>query len=257
MTIHTHQYGQDESALWLLHITDNHLFEDAADGSHRINSTDTLRKVLDFATRARLPDLVVESGDVANDSTREVYETFAQIVAEYVDCPVIATPGNHDLNAPFDQVLSRESISMKGWRVVTVDTHTDGELSGFVSPEEFERIGRELARDPSPTLVMGHHPATEIGSVWIDAHRISNGKELLQTLATYPQVKAYLCGHVHQAFDGEAYGVKLMTTPSTCWQFKAASREFAIDDLPAGWRWLALREDGQINTMVERLDITS
>ncbi|MCY4128332.1 MAG: metallophosphoesterase [Gammaproteobacteria bacterium] len=253
--MHTHaaERTKDGTSLWLLHITDNHLFTDLSEGRHGVSSFDAFQQVLASATAARKPDLVVDTGDIAHDRTREVYEMFMSTVREFVDCPLIATPGNHDLDEPFDQVLSRETVTMKGWQIVTVDTHIDDTVSGLVSQEELNRLEVELGANDSPTLVVGHHPAADIGCAWIDAHRIDNGDEFLTKLQTYRHVKGYLAGHVHQAFEGHVNGIRLMTTPSTCWQFKTDSDSFAVDDLRAGWRWLELRADGELDSHVERL----
>ena len=253
MQTHAAERTKDGTSLWLLHITDNHLFADPNEGRHGVASLDAFQQVLSSATAVRQPDLVVDTGDIAHDRTREVYEMFVSMVRDFVDCPLVATPGNHDLARPFDQVLSRETIMMKGWKIVTVDTHIDDTVNGVVSQNEMNRLEIELAASDSPTLVMGHHPATEVGCAWIDGHGIENGDEFLRKLGSYPQVKAYLAGHVHQAFEGQANGIRLMTTPSTCWQFKTGSASFAIDDLLAGWRWLELRADGTIDSQVERL----
>lgn len=251
---HAAKRDRDGRSLWLLHITDNHLFADPNGARHGVASFGTLQQVMASATEARQPDLVVDTGDIAHDHTREVYEMFVSMVRDFVDCPLIATPGNHDLSRPFDEVLSRETIKMQGWQIVTVDTHVDDTVGGFVSQEELNRLEVELWADESPALVIGHHPTTDIGCTWIDAHRIENGDQFLTKLQTYPHVKGYLAGHVHQAFDGVAEGVTLMTTPSTCWQFKTGSAQFAVDDLPPGWRWLELRSDGEIESHVERLE---
>ncbi len=63
-------------------------------------------------------------------------------------------------------------------------------------------------------------------------------------------VRAVLWGHVHQHFEGERNGVRLMSTPSTCAQFLPRSDGFAIDRRPPGYRWLELRDDGTIATDV-------
>lgn len=248
--------GRD-TALWLLHITDNHLFADTHGGKFGVNSEASLRGVLKAATRTRQPDVLIDTGDIAHDSESAVYAAFASIVQEYVDCPIVATPGNHDLSEPFGQAGFDDAIATRGWRVTTVDTHVDGEVGGSVDGDQLRALAADLAHEAAHTLVFGHHPAGPVGSEWIDAHGISNGDEFLATLGRMPTVKAYVSGHVHQAFEGEAHGVQLMSTPSTCWQFKARSSAFAVDSLGPGWRWLALRPDGVIETVVERLTSAS
>ncbi|MCY4094311.1 MAG: metallophosphoesterase [Gammaproteobacteria bacterium] len=254
MQEHAAEHTKDGSSLWLLHITDNHLFADPSESRHGIASVDSLQKVLASASETRQPDLVVNTGDIAHDRTREVYEMFVSMVREFFDCPMIATPGNHDLDKPFDEVLSRDAITMNRWHIVGVDTHIDDVVGGFVSENEMSRVKEVLRTNELPTLVFGHHPASEIGCAWIDEHRISNGDAFLTELEPFSHVKAYLSGHVHQKFDEYVNDLLLMTTPSTCWQFKTGSDSFAVDDLLPGWRWLELRADGKINTHVERLD---
>ena len=244
-------------ALEVLHITDNHLFTNVEGGRHGFNSLASLRAVLETALAERQPDVVVVTGDVANDSNEEIYETFLTCMREFTSCDYIATPGNHDLGEPFSKVLTSSTVEKKGWRIVAVDTHQDGELAGFVSTDALTELDLEVSASTKPTLVVGHHPATDIDCEWIDHNRISNGEALIDQLASHDHVKAYLCGHVHQAFDGECQGLVLMTTPSTCWQFKPQTTEFAIDEVPAGWRWLSLMPDGSFDTTVYRLEETA
>jgi Icc protein len=42
--------------------------------------------------------------------------------------------------------------------------------------------------------------------------------------------------------------------PSTCVQFKPLSKDFAIDDVAPGYRWLDLYPDGRVETAVSRVD---
>jgi Icc protein len=58
---------------------------------------------------------------------------------------------------------------------------------------------------------------------------------------------------VHQNFDSERRGVRLLASPSTCIQFQPQSTEFAVDDAAPGYRWLNLYDSGRIDTGVARL----
>jgi Icc protein len=44
--------------------------------------------------------------------------------------------------------------------------------------------------------------------------------------------------------------LRLLSTPSTCAQFRPGSDSFAIDERPPGYRWLDLRADGRLDTEV-------
>jgi Icc protein len=64
-----------------------------------------------------------------------------------------------------------------------------------------------------------------------------------------------LWGHVHQQAHHHIDGIDWMSTPSSCKQFKPASKTFATDDLAPGYRFLSLFADGSIDTEVQRVDI--
>jgi Icc protein len=77
---------------------------------------------------------------------------------------------------------------------------------------------------------------------------LQNPDRFFGLLGDHPQVKAVLCGHIHQKFESEHRGVRLIGTPSTCVQFVAGQDEFAIDACPPGYRWLDLQTNGEIAT---------
>jgi Icc protein len=57
-----------------------------------------------------------------------------------------------------------------------------------------------------------------------------------------------LFGHVHQQYEGEHEGIRIIGTPSTCRQFKPGSDDFALDDEPPAYRRITLNSDGSINS---------
>ena len=79
-----------------------------------------------------------------------------------------------------------------------------------------------------------------------------NGDALLALLSRY-NVSGYVFGHVHQVFDRCVDGVRLLASPSTCFQFAAGSSEFGIDPAQPGYRWLELGTDGTLSTSIGRL----
>ena len=50
------------------------------------------------------------------------------------------------------------------------------------------------------------------------------------------------------------FGIKLMSTPSSCIQFAPHSDDFLVDDIAPGYRWLELQADGEIETAVCRVE---
>jgi len=72
-------------------------------------------------------------------------------------------------------------------------------------------------------------------------------------LSQHDNVRAILCGHVHQDMQKVRSGATVISTPSTCVQFKPNSDDFALDTCSPGWRELTLYADGQFETHVQRL----
>jgi Icc protein len=93
-----------------------------------------------------------------------------------------------------------------------------------------------------------------VGSRWIDTIGVDNADAFFAIVDRFPQVRAIVWGHIHQDFYAERNGVALMASPSTCVQFKPRQSDFGLDDMPPGFRWLNLYEDGRIATRVERIE---
>jgi hypothetical protein len=70
----------------------------------------------------------------------------------------------------------------------------------------------------------------------------------------HPRVRGLLWGHVHQRYDDHAGGLRLMGTPSTCYQFVPGRDDFALDGLGPGYRRIQLRADGRIDSQVMQLE---
>ncbi len=97
-------------------------------------------------------------------------------------------------------------------------------------------------------LVFLHHPPVPMGSAWLDNVGMRNGNEFLERLRTLRRVRAVTFGHVHQSYDDDYEGIRILATPSTCRQFKPNSDEFATDDRPPAYRRITLTDDGQVDT---------
>ena len=61
--------------------------------------------------------------------------------------------------------------------------------------------------------------------------------------AVIPRLRAVVCGHVHQDTTTSVGGVPLITTPSTCFQFKPRSEKPAFDAEAPGFRIFELDGD--------------
>ena len=83
--------------------------------------------------------------------------------------------------------------------------------------------------------------------------KLRNSEDFFRVLDRHRHVRGVLCGHVHQEFETERRGVRIMATPSTCVQFLPGSREFKFDTRLPGYRRLELHPDGRIYSSIRRL----
>jgi len=222
---------------------------------------DTFRNVVERAmTDGHPPDAIVATGDLVQDETRAGYERFHSVLAP-LNTPVLCIPGNHDApnimssvlgNAPF-QVNG--SYQAHGWSLIMLSSFARGIDAGRLTQSELDRLHDTLHEYRGlHTLICLHHQPIAMGSRWLDGVALRNPRDLFEILDAAPQVRGVLWGHVHQASDRHRDGIRLMSTPSTCSQFRPNSDNFAIDARPPGFRWLDLQPDGTIDSEVRWLD---
>ena len=240
--------------LTVLQITDTHLLDSPRDTMHGVNTQDTLEAVLDRALGQVSPDVVLATGDIAQAATETVYRRFRDTITSRHGGPCVYVPGNHDRQDPFDAILSPSRHSARGWDIIGIDTHIEDHVEGHVHETELHRLDEELAGANGAVLVVGHHCPIDIGSPIFDAHRIVNGDDLTRLLNAHDCVRAYVCGHIHQPFDAFAGDVRVLASPSTCFQFAPGDADSLIDgDAAPGYRWLELLDNGNLETGVARL----
>ena len=237
----------------ILQITDTHLFTDPSVIKNGMSTSETLSTVLNHALDEWIPDLLLVTGDVAQEPVKETYENFNSILREKYLGDLFVVPGNHDVGAIVEEMYPYCELELGSWSIIGVDTHQDGVVAGHVTEENLRKLEQDLDRTAGHSLVAGHHPITDVGSDWLDVHSVNNGSELVTILEAQENACSYVCGHIHQEFDQMQNGVRYLATPSTCWQFARNSDSFKMDNLAPGWRWLILKEDGSLDTHVSRL----
>ncbi len=222
---------------------------------------DTFQSVIEQALLdTRPPDAIVATGDLVQDETRAGYEQFQEILAP-LNVPVLCVPGNHDAPNIMASVLNEAPFQVNGsyqtqsWSLIMLNSFTRGGDAGRLSQAELDRLQNTLREHEAlHTLICLHHHPVPMGSRWLDGVALQNPSELLDIVGTMSHVRGILWGHVHQVSDRQRNGIRLMSTPSTCSQFRPNSDDFAIDDRPPGFRWLDLYADGTIDTEVVWLE---
>jgi len=244
-------------ALRILHITDPHLHAQREARMRGVNTHDTLLATLEQAlAEPRRADAILATGDLVQDETRAGYERFRDLTAT-LGLPVYCLPGNHDAPDLMRDVLAQPPFQFCGvaqhgdWYLLMLNTFASNDDGGRLAPRELEFLEQTLASSRSGhCLIALHHQPVPMGSQWLDGVALRNADEFLTVCDRYAHVRGIVWGHVHQASDRNRQGVRLMSTPSTCSQFKPASDHFALDTRPPGYRWIDLHTDGSIGTTV-------
>lgn len=247
-----------QSDLTVLQVTDCHLFASPEGRLREMRTLDTLNAVLAQASREAEPDAVLATGDISQEADPATYASFLAAVRERFDAPLLCVPGNHDSEPMLSSCLPVAPLTLGGWRLVGIDTHIEGETGGRTGNTERARLADQIGDAREHVLVAGHHAPIPIGTDWLDVHRIEDGDELLACLGAHEpggsRVRAYMFGHVHQAVDARRGALRLLASPSTCFQFMPRSAGFGVDDKPPGYRWLTLHANGSLTTEVRWLD---
>lgn len=244
----------------LVQISDCHLSGDRQQLISGVNPHHTLQKVLAKITSDGAPvDLLLLTGDLTHDGEAEAY-ALLQDALDPLGIPYFWLPGNHDLSSNMNSVareprLSTKQIALPQWQILLLDSHVDNEINGLVSQSELSWLATALKEQPDKYhAIFVHHHMLPVGCAWIDPQRIVNAEQLLVLFDNTPNLRIVSNGHVHQEWQQTRGHYTLMTTPSTCVQFKVGSDDFAIDDLPPGYRRFTLLPDGSYRTEVCRAD---
>jgi Icc protein len=249
-----------DAPLRVLQFTDLHLFGDPARRLRGVPTLDSAAATLAAARdRHPAPDALLLTGDLVQDDAAG-YAHLRRLFAGS-PAPVHCIPGNHDVADAFGPALSAAPFRVGGhhrhgrWLFVMLDSTVAGRVGGHLAAAELARLDAALGAHPAlHALVCLHHQPTPAGSRWLDAGALANGPELFAVLDRHPNVRALAFGHVHQAYAERRRGVQLLATPSTGGQFAPGSDDFATDDRPPAYRWLALAPDGGVESGVEWLD---
>ncbi|WCE29291.1 3',5'-cyclic-AMP phosphodiesterase [Vibrio sp. SCSIO 43137] len=253
--------ASDNSSIQLLQITDTHLFSDTDGCLLSVNTLESFHAVVDEIIQSDICfDAILATGDISQDHTAESYQRFEQVIAPLTK-PCFWLPGNHDFKPSMQSILPSAQVQAdthvlagEHWQIILLDSQVKGVPHGKLSEQQLAFLDEKLSENPSlHSLVLLHHHPVLVGSAWLDQHTLSEAENLWAVVAKHQNVKGLLCGHVHQDYDQVHHGVRVITTPSTCVQFKPDSQDFALDGLSPGWRTLELFNDGSIKTKVYRL----
>jgi Icc protein len=249
----------DEAPLQIVQISDIHLFGDKEKSLLGVKTQDSFAEVINLVKSQHKPDLILLSGDLAQDGSAAAYLRIAEMLHDF-PIPIYYIPGNHDDSSvmmqiyPLGNLTHHRHIVLKNWHIILLDSHIPNKVEGFLAETQLMFLEHCLQMYPEHyAIIVFHHQPVPVGSTWLDNLGLKNADRLWASLANFPKIQTILFGHVHQQHEGKKNGIQYFSAPSTCIQFKRNSPEFALEELAPGFRWVELHADGKLMTGIKRL----
>lgn len=245
----------------LLQLTDCHIGPDTSEELLGLNTDESLHDVIKhLQTHHPSCDLLLTTGDIANNGGSRTYTRFLKIMDE----SAIAfrafgwLPGNHDSPVDMNEAMNSSRLTKElrvgNWLILLLNTQVPGHTHGNLVEAELNFLDEVLSNNTDRhVMIFMHHQPVPVGCAWVDTQKVRSEYAFFKILDQYEHVKAVVWGHVHQEFCQVRNGVRLLATPSTSIQFKANSDDFAVDHLMPGYRWFELNPDGSFISRVERI----
>jgi len=224
---------QQLQPLRVVQLSDCHLFADTQGKLLGLNTQFSLDKVLELIRREQpSPDLILATGDLSQDASLESYQRLGEALSSFT-APVYWLEGNHDKPAPMLKALDcdRERMSpcvleIGNWTIVMLDSTIPGEVPGDLFDEDLKFLDDALAAaNGEHLMVCLHHHPVPMECAWLDTQVVGSAEQFFAVIDRHPRVRAIIWGHVHQEYDEQRNGVRLLAVPSTCVQFKPKSEE--------------------------------
>ncbi len=226
------------------------------------NTDDTWDAVFADAFDAGRPlaDLVVITGDIADNGTEAEYEKIAEKLAR-IPVPTVVCPGNHDRQVAFDAILPRPGISNRrtlrvgSWLFLFADSNADGRerrpdgslvdredrthAHGRFGNAEVAWIAETVERsDADHAFVWTHHPPGAFGFFSKPDH----DAEFARLVEMVPEIVGVGAGHTHTYKTHECGGRPIHQCPSL-----SVNIDFEnFTTLPPGYRTYEFSDDGSV-----------
>ena len=203
------------------------------------------------------PDLILLTGDLAEDGSREAYQYLYSRLAP-LGVPVHCLPGNHDVAVVQAQVFASTTIGepvqvrAADWLLLLLNSSRPGLIGGKLDDPQLEALQCALDAHPGPAMVFLHHQPIPVGSTWIDRYALEDPDRLWQVLDRHDNARLVAWGHVHQEFEGERNGVTLLSAPSSAINSLPGKETFTPDDEGPACRWFIAHDSGEFESGVLR-----
>jgi 3',5'-cyclic AMP phosphodiesterase CpdA len=215
-----------QSGMIIAQISDTHIDLDGPNGPARLSNLE--RCVEDINRLEPLPDVVIHTGDVAQNAKPAEYEAAKRVLGA-LRCPLHVAAGNRDDRAairaafPADTYLLPDApfvqyrVETFPVRLIAVDTLSESSNKGDFCRVRADSLRAALAEDTTrPTMIFMHHPPFVVHESaypfqfesWESVERMG------RALDGQRHVVGMICGHAHRNVAGTVGDVPVSSTPS-------------------------------------------
>ena len=214
------------------------------------------------------PDLVLVTGDIANNAERAETGRAADILAK-LDAPFFLTPGNHDdrniLKTAFSQAVipTTESkhlsyaVDVGHMRIISLDSSDPDAPNGRICPARAAWLDAQLLLSSKPTLIFMHHPPMKCAVEETDRPALEGADLMGDVVERHPQIQRILCGHIHLMVQATWRGCHVCSAPSMGMRLNWTPNQLTTSRFllsPPAYLWHMLNEDGAFITHEFTLD---
>ncbi len=245
--------SDQHSTIRVAQISDCHVAADP-DALYRGQSADENLARIVQAVRQWQPRLVMVTGDVSEDGSRESYERTSSLLSQ-IGAPLMALPGNHDDSAlmsryfpagPWEEPYHKE---VGNWQLVLLDSTVCGRVSGAFDSHDLEKLQQTLDNSEKPHRLLAlHHQPVPVGAAWIDRYCLESPQRFLNVIDQSAGTRCIVWGHVHHDFRLQRKECLLLGAPSSVANSLPGMERFTLDPSGPSCRWLELSADGAVDT---------
>ncbi len=214
------------------------------------------------------PDLVLISGDIANDGALADVKRAAKILAA-LDAPYYIVPGNHDSRAalrgglPAAALPTAENthlsyvLDLPKLRILALDSSDPDAPNGRICATRAAWLEAALAVSDKPALIFMHHPPLKFSVEETDKPPLEGAGLLGAVVARHPHIERILCGHIHVFAQAMWQGQLVCVAPSTGMRLNwhpAAIEASSFMLSPPAFLWHMYNDDGVMITHAFTLD---
>ncbi|MFG1813848.1 metallophosphoesterase [Kribbella sp. NPDC049174] len=221
----------------VLHLSDTHVSRTGPD-EDGVDGVAALQQLLYDVRQVPALDLVVVSGDIADDGSKEGCSVVRSAVGSFAaerGIPHFYSTGNHDRREGFEAALGwghlgpdgapigrRAEIDgviaavseVNGLRVITLDSLVPGETHGVLGRDQLDWLAAELATPaPAGSIVVLHHPPISVDAIPYMKSVVLQDPSALGDVVAGTDVHAVLCGHLHHQLSGMVGEKPVWVTP--------------------------------------------